>query len=439
MAKQSKVVIVGRTNVGKSTLFNRIIGKRSSMTLDRPGVTRDFVEAEVNIEDREVLLIDTGGLENIGPGDQIYKEVFLRTMKLLEEADLVLFVCDGAVGVTPGDLEMAQILRRVDTKVLVVTNKADVSASSDNQYEFDALGFEGVFPISAVHGRNIDELLEKAAEFIPVESKAEEKEQRCRVAVLGKPNVGKSSLLNAILGKDRFIVADEPGTTREAVTENISFYSSNIELTDTAGVRRGRSISDELEKMMVSSSFSAVRTSDVVLLVVDASAGVMSHQELKLASYAIEQGKALVILFNKSDLLDDNLKSSMEDDLKSHIWLDKKVTVLFTSCKTGSNVGKVLKVVNQLFEKYTKRYSNDELTQILSLATVKKPIHKSGVRLFVRFAEQVSVAPTTIVVTVNYKDYFGDSQCAFLENILRKKFDFSGVPIKLIIKGGRRK
>lgn len=434
MKKLSKVVIAGRVNVGKSTLFNRLSTEVKSITFDFPGVTRDFIKDTVCWQDKCFELIDTGGVSLRKTEDPILKEVRSRALSVLQESDLILFVCDGKEGINPEDREISKLLHKLGKKVLLVINKIDSQLQEASQYEFQKLGHKDIYSISAQHGRGIGQLLEGIVAKLPEAKVVEDEQDFCKVVLLGKPNVGKSSLLNALLQEERAIVSDIPGTTREPIREKIKFYKGDIQITDTAGVRRKRAVKEELETFMVKTSFKALQDAHIVLLLVDASEGRLFDQELKLAFYAFENHKALIILFNKYDLVDDEIKNKLKFNLEPYKHLIKKIETMNISCKSGKNIGKVLSKVDVVWGRYSQKFSNDDLTFLIKDSLERKPLFHKTNRLIVRAVKQIATAPITLLLIVNVPEWFGPSQLGFFDNILRKNFDLKGVPIKFIVR-----
>ncbi|MFC1842364.1 ribosome biogenesis GTPase Der [Candidatus Dependentiae bacterium] len=436
MSKLSKVVIVGRVNVGKSTLFNRLSTQVKSITFDYPGVTRDFITDEVCWQNKCFELIDTGGVSLRKTKDPILEEVRQRALELVKEADLVIFVCDGKIGVVQEDAEISKLLHKIGKKVFLVINKIDSQKAEENQYQFDQLGHKDLFALSAQHGRSISPLLDAIADSIPKEKVVQDEQQEdvCKVVLLGKPNVGKSSLLNALLQQERAIVSEVPGTTREPIKEKIKFYKGDIQITDTAGVRRKRAVEEDLEKFMVKTSFKALKDANVVLLLVDASEGRLSDQELKLAFYAFDNYKALIILFNKQDLVTEEIQEKLKFNLEPYKYLIKKIETMNISCKSGKNVGKVLTKIDKVWERYSQRFSNDELTLFFKEALYRKPLYHKTMMLAVRAVKQIGTAPIALLVIANVPEWFGSSQLGYFDNLLRKKYDLKGVPIKFIVR-----
>ena len=433
MSKMAKVVIVGRANVGKSTLFNRLSTEVKSLTFDQSGVTRDFISDTVSWLGKEFELIDTGGVSLKKTEDPFLEPVRKQALAFLEQADLILFVCDGMIGLTQQDKEISRVLHKLNKPTILLANKIDKKDSAENMYDFERAGFKEIISISAEHALGIGDLLEVIINRLPEQSQEQEKDSSlCKIAIAGKPNVGKSSLMNILAQEERSLVSDIAGTTREALKKRITFYQNNIELIDTAGIRRKKGISDPLEKLMAKSSLHAIKNADVVLLVIDSSEGKISDQELKLAFYAFEQGKALMLLFNKVDLITDSIRESLEHQLSEYKYFLKKICRLDISCITQKNVGKVVPLVHELYQRQTQRFDDEELTMLCKEALQKKPLFHNEQRLEVKWVKQVKNNPISLVFKVNVHQWFGPSQLAFFENILRKQYDLRGVPLILI-------
>lgn len=428
------VVIVGRTNVGKSTLFNRLSRDVKSLTRDEVGVTRDFLHDMINWKDVSFELIDTGGISLQPSKDVILEQVRQQALQLIDNADLVLLACDGTVGVLPEDRDLAKMLHKKGKKVILVVNKVDRAITQEYMHEFERLGHQPLMTVSAQHGTGCDELQDEIVALLPKHKKVIEEKTAFNVVLLGKPNVGKSSLLNELLKEERMIVTDQPGTTREAISERVSFYRADIQITDTPGIRRKRGVTEPLEQMMTKSSFRAVENADIVLLLVDVSQGKISDQELKLAFYVLEQHKALIMLFNKYDLLekDDYAAQQLEQSLEEYPHLMKKAVRINISCKTGKNIGKILPTVQKVWERYSQRFEDEELSFLFKEALVRKPLYHKTIPLIVYKAKQGATAPITIILIVNHPQWFGESQLGFFENLMRKKYDLHGVPVRFL-------
>lgn len=435
MAKLPRVVLVGRTNVGKSTLFNRLATEVKSIALDEPGVTRDFIEDTVTWEDASFKLVDTGGLQpQKQQTDRLYSQVSGIIYDQVRQADVIVFVVDGTVGVLPEEFQFAKFLHTLDKPVIVAVNKYDVKDVHDMQYEFDRLGFYPVQPISAQHGINVAELLELIIEQLPKVVHAEDAPEALKVAIIGKPNVGKSSLLNALLKQERAIVSDIPGTTREPITERVTFYQEDIAFTDTPGVRRKRGVTEDLEVLMVKRTMQSLKEADIILLMVDASKGEIADQELKLAFYAFEQHKALIVLFNKQDIVTEESQADLTFQLEPYAHLFNKLVTMNISCATGKNIGKLLQLIKDISDRYNLRISDADLTILFRDALCQRELFYQGNRLIVQRAKQIKSAPMTIVMYVNEPLWFGSSQLNYFENVLRRAYDLKGVPVKFIVR-----
>ncbi len=429
------VAIVGRVNVGKSTLFNRLSESTKSIAFDYEGVTRDLIMDNVCWRDHCFTLVDTGGirLRKI-VDDPIAEEARKRALAMIEEAPVILFVTDGSAGLLPEDRELAKMIQKLDKKAILIVNKIDTARAKEQIFEFERLGFTPLISISAQHGTGIADVFDAILERLPIrKEKQEEEDVGCKVVIIGKPNVGKSSLLNLLVQKERAIVADIPGTTREPIKERVQFYKESIELTDTPGIRRKRGVTEPLEKLMVKSAFNVVEDADVVLLMIDASAARMVDQELKLAFYIFEQEhKGLIILFNKDDLMDEQKRKDLEFHLEPYQYFLDKVVQVRTSCITKKNIGKLMGVVDEVCSRYKHRFSDQELTLLFKEALRIKPIYRSEQALIVHRAKQVKTGPILIELTVSLPRLFGTSQLAYLEGILRKHADLRGVPVRFV-------
>ena len=435
MSTLPRVAIVGRTNVGKSTLFNRLSEKVKSLTLDFHGVTRDFIKDTVTWQARSFELIDTGGITLRKSKDPLFEAVRAKALEIIHQSDLILFVVDGTDGLIAQDREIATFCHKLAKPVLLIINKSDSSRSEQYAYEWRQLGFGAEFPISATHGTGIGELLDGILQNLPqYAARVEVEDVSYKVVLLGKPNVGKSSLLNALLNQERAIVSDIPGTTREAISEPITFYQEDLLVTDTAGIRRKRSVNEPLETLMVKSSFRALEHAHIVMLLVDASQGVLSDQELKLAFYALEEFKALIILFNKQDLTTPGTQHELANSIDEYQHLLKKVETLSISCKTGKNIGKILPLIKTVWQRYNQLFSDDELTILFKDQLIKRPMFAQEQPLLVYQVKQVRHAPITLLLTVNNPVWFGQSQFSYFENIMRAHYELHGVPIKFALK-----
>jgi len=433
---KAQVVIVGRMNVGKSTLFNRLSHRVRSITLDYEGVTRDYLKEEVSWREKVFDLIDSGGIHLRKSQDELFEQVRTQVLSLIGEADVIMFMVDAIVGPLQEDHEIARYLHKLNKPTVLVMNKIDSKRAEEQVHEFDQLGFEHKVGISAEHGKGIPDLLDTVISIMPsAVSHQLAKKPAFRVMLLGKPNVGKSSLMNALLQEERALVSDIPGTTREAFSEQITFYKEIIGITDTPGIRRQSSVTGELEPLMVKSAFSALRSSHIVLLLIDGSSDTLVDQELKLAFYAFqEQYKSLILLINKDDLITEQSKATFERSMEYYKHLMTKIPVLHISCKTGKNVGRVVPLIQKVWDRTSQRFEPTALQRLCMEGLKKKPLYAKTKPLILYKVRQVHVAPITIELTVNESRWFGPSQLSFFDNLMRSEYDMTGVPIKFIVK-----
>jgi len=439
MSTLRRVVIVGRPNVGKSTLFNRLSSDIKSIAYDYAGVTRDFLKEIITWDNHTFDLIDTGGMSMRRQQDDMLEQTRQVALALVKTADVVLFVCDGISGLLPEDREIAKELHKLGKPVVMVVNKMDNSKAYNVHFEFERLGHGKPLDISAQHARGIAELLEAVVSFLPKissedSSKVEVKPPKYKIVLLGKPNVGKSSLMNLLLKQERSIVRDEPGTTREAIAERITFYQEDLLLTDTPGIRRKRSIDEPLEQLMVRSSFRALDRADIVLMLIDASEKEFCHQELKLMFYAFNEGKAVILLFNKTDLSSDYSRDRMIASMDEYKHFMKKIVSLNISCLTGQNIGKILPAMEKVWSHHSHTFDEDEITNLFKEALERKPLYHNTMLLALRRVKQIGTAPITLLMIVNVPDWFGSSQLTFFENILRKHVDLKGAPVRFVVR-----
>lgn len=435
----NNVLIVGRTNVGKSTLFNRLSKKTKSISLEQEGVTRDFLKDQIKWKDKNFYIIDSGGLrfkKDSKKNDKFQELITEQVISLIDSSNIIIFMVDGKTGLTVEDLEIAKLLHKYkNKKVLLAINKIDVKESMENIYQFNRLGFKDIFLISCEHNNGIDQILDKIVTLLEKKGKEEELKTSFKVSFIGKPNVGKSSLMNLLLKKERTLVSDIPGTTREAIAENITFYKESIELTDTPGIRRKKSVKENIETLMVKSSFYALKNSDIVALLIDGENTELSDQDLKLAFYAFkEQYKSLVLIINKSDLITPKSRENLFESLKDYNHLIKNIKVIEISCKNKKNIGKIIPIFQEIFKRYNKKYSSAELTELFIDSLIKKPLYHKKELLKIFKAKQIQNGPIVIELTVNNPDWFKDSQLSYLENILRKKHDLTSIAVKFVLK-----
>jgi len=428
------VAIVGRPNVGKSTLFNRIVGYRKAIVEDTPGVTRDLNFAEVGIEGKAFTLVDTGGFE---PGEEpVAAQVIKGCQWAIEEADLVLFVLDGREGLTPLDEEICRLLREKGKQVLYVVNKIDGPQHEKEVYDFYRLGVERLYPVSAQHGYRFGELMEELLQALPSPPEEEEKgEEGVRVAVVGRPNVGKSSLVNAILGYERVIVDERPGTTRDAIDTPFQWRGKSYLLIDTAGIRRRSRISLRLERYSVIEAIRSIERSDVSLLMIDAQEGV-TEQDMRIGGLIERRGKGCVLLVNKWDLLQGKAKEGEYAEMvRRRLWFLDYAPLLFTSALKGEGVGMVLEAVDRVAEEGKKRISTSELNRWMEgVLSSHSPPHWRGRPIKFYYLTQVGVRPPTFVFFVNRPQGVTANYQRYLARRLREAFRFEGNPIRLIFR-----
>jgi len=432
--KLPTVSIVGRTNVGKSTLFNRISKGKKSLVFERENVTRDYISEVIKWDNKHFNLIDTGGLPLKKSKDAILKKVEDSVQSIIEKSDSIIFVCDAKSGPTQKDQTIARMLHKSGKKVFAVINKADnTKALEENIHEFAKLGFKDFFKVSAVHGTGIPELLDSVTKEM-TEKEGVEKPS-LKIAILGKPNVGKSSLLNSLVKKERSIVSEVAGTTREAVTETMFFHKNLIQLIDTAGLRRKCRIDDPLEVCMSKDSLKAVRTSDIILLVIDVKEGKLSDQELRILSYAQEQRKHIILILNKTDLLEEDDKQLLEYNLERYEFLLKKLPIIRISCETQKNIGKVLEAIKEVESRREQEIDGKELYELIKSYLLKKPMFHKTQLLKVHSIKPSKVKGVhTFTLKVNLPEFFGQTQLGFIENLIRKHYNLVGCPIKFVVR-----
>lgn len=429
------VAIVGRPNVGKSTFFNRIAGKRISIVEDTPGVTRDRIYADAEWLNYKFTLVDTGGIEPSSK-DIILAQMRAQSQLAIETADVILFMVDAREGLTSTDYEVADILRKAKKPVLLVCNKVDNKHLEDEVYEFYNLGLGTPIPISAEQGLGLGDLLDRVVELFPKDMQRDYDEDIIRVAIVGKPNVGKSSLVNKILGEKRVIVSDVPGTTRDAVDTYFTLDDRKYVLIDTAGIRRKSKVGEAIERYSVIRSLSAISRSDVCILIIDATEGP-TEQDTKIAGHIQEEGKACLIAVNKWDLIDKNTKTAYEytRSIREKLTFIDYAPIVFISAKTGQRVNKVLEKVDNVYQQACQRITTGMLNEVLGEAVLlNQPPSDKGKRLKIFYVTQVSVKPPTMVLFVNDRELMHFSYLRYLENQFRDAFGFEGTPLRLIVK-----
>lgn len=432
------VAIVGRPNVGKSTFFNRIVGQRISIVEDTPGVTRDRLYADAEWCGHSFTLIDTGGLE-IKSEDVMWSHIRAQAQIAVETADVIVFMLDGKTGLTHEDYEVAAYLRKSRKPILLVVNKLD-NNEQHLLYDFYELGLGEPIGISAGQAKGLGDVLDEIVKLTG-KYETEEKEEALKIAVVGKPNAGKSSLVNKLLGYDRVIVSDIAGTTRDAIDTRIKIGDKEYILIDTAGIRRKRSVEEDLEQYSVMRSLGAVRRADVCLIVIDSSEE-LSEQDVKIAGYVHEQGKPSVVVMNKWDVVEkdtytiEKYNRKLKEELK---FMDYFIPT-YVSAKTGKRVDNLIKLAERAYENASRRISTGLLNDVLHEAILtNEPPSKNGKRLKIYYVTEVSANPPTFVIFVNDDTLMHFSYRRYLENALRRSFDFEGTPVRLIIRNKNEK
>ncbi|MBE6588191.1 MAG: ribosome biogenesis GTPase Der [Ruminococcaceae bacterium] len=431
------IAIVGRPNVGKSTLFNKLIGERRAIIEDTPGVTRDRIYGETEWCGKTMIVIDTGGIEP-KTDDIILKKMREQAQIAIDTADVIIFMCDVKTGLVADDLDIAVMLKKSGKPVIPVINKVDkVGAVPLEFYEFYQLGFENdLVAISSIHGSGSGDLLDACLAALPEFETEEEDNDVINVAVIGKPNAGKSSLINKILGDDRLIVSNIAGTTRDAIDTYFENEHGKYNFIDTAGIRRQSKVEDRVEKFSVLRAKMAVERAQVCLLVIDANEGV-TEQDEKIAGIAHEAGKAVIICVNKWDLIekDNNTVNSYTKDVYDALSYMTYAPLLFISAQTGQRVPKLFEHINYVHNQANTRISTGMLNDVLADATTRvQPPSDKGKRLKIYYMTQISVAPPTFVIFCNSAELFHFSYQRYIENCLRQTFGFKGTPIKIIIR-----
>ena len=431
------VAVVGRPNVGKSTLFNKLAGQRVSIVEDVPGVTRDRIYYDIVWNGKTLTVIDTGGIEP-KTDDIILEKMRAQAEIAIDTADVIVFMCDIHAGVTADDRDIATMLIKSGKPVVVAVNKIDsVGALPLEYYEFYELGFDGdPIALSSVHGTGTGDLLDRVLELAPPDDEPDEDDDTIKVAVIGKPNAGKSSIINKILGEERLIVSNIAGTTRDAIDSVVSNEYGKYTFIDTAGIRKQSKVLDRIEKFSVLRSKAAVERADVCLIMIDANEGITDQDE-KIAGLAHEAGKASIIVVNKWDLIEkeNSTVKQFTDKIRTALSYMPYAPILFVSAKTGQRITKLFEHINYVNEQASLRISTGMLKDVLSDATARvQPPTDKGKRLKIYYMTQTSVKPPEFVIFVNDAELFHFSYQRYLENNLREVFGFSGTPIRMVVR-----
>ena len=430
------VAVVGRPNVGKSTLFNALAGENISIVKDTPGVTRDRIYADVTWLDRNFTLIDTGGIEP-DSGDIILSQMREQAQIAIDTADVIIFMTDVKQGLVDSDGKVADMLRRSKKPVVLCVNTVDsYQKFIADVYEFYNLGIGDPMPISAANRQGIGDLLDEVIKYFPESDGEEEEDERPKIAIVGKPNVGKSSIINKLTGENRVIVSDIAGTTRDAIDTDIVYNGKEYVFIDTAGLRRKNKIKEELERYSIIRTVTAVERADVVLMVIDATEGI-TEQDAKIAGIAHDRGKGIVIVVNKWDAIEKNDKTMYEfqNKIKETLAYMPYAEMVFVSAVTGQRLPKLFETIDMVIENQTLRIATGVLNEIITEAVaLQQPPSDKGKRLKIYYTTQVSVKPPTFVIFVNDKQLMHFSYTRYLENKIRDTFGFKGTSLKFIIR-----
>jgi len=437
MNKKPIVAIVGRPNVGKSTFVNRLIGSRESIVDDMPGVTRDRLYFDTDWNNKQFTIIDTGGIIP-GMDDEIMLSIYSQVEIASEQADAIIFIVDGRDGINPADEDIANLLRKkIKKPIFLVVNKIDTPEKMGLINDFYALGIGDPHPMSAMHGTgDVGDLLDELVEILP-DYREEEKDKNIKIAVVGKPNVGKSSLINSLLGEERVIVSEVSGTTRDSIDSELCVEGVNYTMIDTAGLRKKSKVEYGVEKFSVVRTLKAIRNADVVLLMIDATEG-LTDQDKKISQIIVEDGRAFIIAVNKWDAVENKQTNSVNDFTKKirkeAPFLDY-VPLLFISAKTKQRISKIFPAVQEAYAFAHKRISTNLLNKVIMEAlSLSPPPSKKGKSLRIYYSTQASVAPPTFVLFINNKDILSQSYEKYIENKLRESFGFFGTPIRIVVR-----
>ena len=434
------VAIVGRPNVGKSTLFNRIAGERIAIVEDTPGVTRDRIYAQAEWVSKHFTIIDTGGIEPDSE-ELIPKKMRQQAELAMDMAQVILFVVDGKAGLTPSDRDVALMLLKTKKPVLLVVNKVDNKNLPDDFYDFYELGFGEPIPVSSSIGLGTGDLLDEVVKNFPQDMDTELDEDVVKVAIVGKPNAGKSSILNRLIGEERVIVSPIAGATRDAIDTYIEMDGKKYLFIDTAGIRRKSKVYENIEKYSVIRAYASVEKADVVLTVIDATEGI-SEQDSKIAGLAHDAGKASIVVVNKWDLIEKDNHSVKEytKKIREELPFMQYCPILFVSALTSQRMGKIKETVDFIFDEASKRVATGVLNDVIGEAVMmNQPPSDKGKRLKIYYATQVGVRPPTFAIFVNEKELFHFSYQRYIENKLRENFGYEGTPLKIYVREKNRK
>lgn len=430
------VAVVGRPNVGKSTLFNKMIGKRLSIVEDTPGVTRDRIYSKCEWLGRQFMVVDTGGIEP-NTADVILAQMRRQAELAIENADVIILVTDVRCGVTADDSDVAAMLQKSGKPIVLAVNKCDSIGEPPMEiYEFYNLGLGDPFPISAAHGHGTGDMLDAVMDMLPSEDELAEEDDSIKVAIIGKPNAGKSSLVNKIAGEERVIVSDIAGTTRDATDTTVENEHGKFVFIDTAGIRKKSKVTEKIEHFSVLRAYMAVDRADVCLILIDAVEG-FTEQDSKVAGYAHEQGKASIVVVNKWDLIekDNNTMNEYMTKLQNDFSFMSYVPFIFISAKTGQRVHKLYELIDMVYQQNHMRVSTGRLNDVLAYATTRvQPPSDKGRRLKIYYITQPSTKPPTFVIFVNRADLFHFSYQRYIENQIRTAFGLTGTPVRFIVR-----
>ena len=435
------VALVGRPNVGKSTMFNMLCGTRKALVEDTPGLTRDRNYADVTVRGKSFVVVDTGGFEPL-TDDAMLAQIRTQTMVAVEQADVIVFLGDGKTGIVPSDHEIVGILRQTDKRVLYTVNKIDSEKQEDFAVDFFRLGVEPIFPVSALTGYGMSDLIDALIEEIPDDAIHRERDSMTadslvKVAVVGRPNVGKSTLINLLLGEDRLVASEKPGTTRDAIDTLLRHHGKSYLFIDTAGIRRRSRIVDRVEKYSVIKAFQSIDRADIVLVMLDAREGV-TDQDARITGYAFEKGRGVILVLNKWDLIqkDSNTINAYMEEVRQALKYLAYAPILTISSLKGTRAVKLFGLIDDLSFKYRKRVPTAELNRFLEETVAHNPpgMHRKTKRIKIYYLTQVRVAPPTFLLFCNYPESIHFSYKRFLENRLRDVFDFNGVTLRLLFK-----